>query len=79
MIIDPNALEEFETKSGKNAKLTYSSETFVRTSLAIKPAIGSTLSKEKLGNALELSDATCTTKVSLFGLSTTAANSEIYR
>ena len=39
MIIDPRALREFETKSEESAKLTYSSKTFIRASLAIKPAI----------------------------------------
>ena len=39
MIIDPRTLEEFETKSGESTKSTYSSETFVGVSLAIKPAI----------------------------------------
>ena len=69
-------LGEFETKSGEYAKLTYSSGTFVGASLAIKPAIGSTSSGEELGDASELSDATCTTKISLSGSSTAAANSE---
>ena len=61
--------------SEKNAKLTYLSGTFVGASLAIKPAIGSTSSGEELGNASELSDATCTTKVLLSESSTAAANS----
>ena len=76
MIVDPGVLGQFETKSGENAKLTYSSGTFVGASLAIKPAIGSTSSGEELGNASELSDVTCTTKVSLSESSATVANSE---
>ena len=76
MIVDPGMLGQFETKSGENAKSTYSSGTFVRASLAIKPAIGLTSSGEELGDASELSDATCTTKVSLSGSSAAAANSE---
>ena len=79
MIVDPSMLGLFETKSGKNAKLLYSLETFVRASLAIKPTIGSTLREEELGDASEWSDATCTTKVSLSGSSAAATNSEVYR
>ena len=78
MIIDPSALREFETKSGMNTKSTYLLGTFVGAFLAIKAAIGLTSSGEKLGNTLELSDATCTTKVSLYRSSATAANSEVY-
>ena len=76
MIIDPGVLGQFETKSGENAKSTYSLRTLVRASLAIKSAIGSTSSGEELGDALELSDATCITKVLLSGSSAAAANSE---
>ena len=76
MVVDLSVLGEFETKSEEYAKSTYSLGTFVGASLAIKPAIGSTSSGEELGNTSELSDATCTTKVSLSGSSTAAANSE---
>ena len=76
MIVDPGVLGQFETKSGENANSTYSSRTFVRASLAIKPTIRLTSSGEELGDTSELSDATCTMKVSLSGSSTTAANSE---
>ena len=78
MTIDLSALGEFKTKSGENAKSTYSSKTFVRASSTIKLAIGLKLSGKELGDASELSDATCTTKVSLSGLSATAANSEVH-
>ena len=74
MIIDPNILGEFETKSGENAKSIYLLGTFIRASLAIKPAIRLTLTGEKLGDILELSDATCIIKVLLSGSSTAAAN-----
>ena len=63
---------QFETKSGENAKSTYLLRTFVQAFLTIKPAIGSISSGEKLGNTLELSDATCTTKVSFSGSSAAA-------
>ena len=79
IIVDPNALGKFKSKSGEYAKLTYLSETFVGVFLAIKPAIESKLSGEKLGNVSELRDVTCTTKVLLFRLNTLAANFEIYR
>ena len=79
MIIDPSALGEFETKSGENAKSTYLSKTFVGAFLATKPAIGSKLSGEELGDVLKLGDTTCSTKVSLSGSSATAPNSEVYR
>ena len=51
-----------EAKSGENtfAKLTYLLRAFV----------------EELGNAMELSDATCITKVSISGLSAAATNFE---
>ena len=69
-----------DTKSEENtfAKSTYSMGTFVGASSAVKPAIGWTSSGEELGNATKLSDATCTTKVSLSGSSSAAANSEVY-
>ena len=78
MSIDLNALGEFETKSGENAKSIYSLGTFVRASFAIKPAIGLISSREELGNALKLSDTMYTTKVSLSGSIAAAVNSEVY-
>ena len=78
MIIDPNALREFETKSGENAKSTYLSGTFVGAFLAIKPAIGWTSNGEELDDAMELSDVTCTTKNLISGSSSAAADSEVY-
>ena len=38
-LLIPVCSESLKTKSRENAKLTYSLETFVRASLAIKPAI----------------------------------------
>ena len=73
--VDSSVFGEFETKSEENGKLTYSSGTFVGAFLAIKPAIGSTSSGQKLGDTSELSDAIYTTKLSLSRSSVAATSS----
>ena len=75
MIIDLNVLGEFGSQVRRERKVGILDGDLCRSLFRYQAGyIGSTSSREELGDASELSDATCTTKVLLLGSSATAAN-----
>ena len=79
MIVGPSVLKEFRNQVRRERKVGILVGDLCRSLLGYQVGyLGSTSSGGELGNASELSDTTCITKVSLSGSSTSAANSEAY-
>ena len=79
MIVSPSVLKEIGNQVRRERKVGILVGDLCRSLFRYYAGyLRSTLSGEELGDASELSDVTCTMKVSLSGSSTTAANFEVY-